>query len=269
MTEEQTVRYSRQILLEGVGRVGQEKLLSSRVLLIGAGGLGAPLALYLVAAGVGTLGIADSERLDLSNLQRQVLFTTDDIGRPKAEAARAKLKRLNPDVEIEIHSERVTAENVMTTIRDYHFIVDATDNLSTKFLINDACVLSARPFSHGGLLRFEGQAMTYVPGAACYRCIHGSPPPEAAVPSSSEVGVLGAVAGMLGTIQAAEALKYLLGIGDLLTNRVLTLNALTMEQRMVRTKRNLHCAVCGSHRSIRSPGERGQVGRRWPDTRST
>ena len=252
-TEEQITRYSRHILLQGVGGVGQEKLLASRVLVIGAGGLGSPIALYLAAAGVGTLGIVDSDELDLSNLQRQILFDTEDIGRSKAEAAQRKLERLNPDVRIEACTQRVTAANVTQLIESYDFIVEGTDNFPTKFLINDACVLAGKPFSQGGILRFDGQTMTHVPGAACYRCVYHAPPPNGAVPSCSEAGVLGAVAGILGSIQAGETLKYLLGLGELLTNRVLFFDALAMEFRTVRVKKDPRCAVCGANPSITEP----------------
>ena len=258
-SEDQITRYSRHILLKGVGGIGQEKLLSSRVLIVGAGGLGSPIALYLAAAGVGNLGIVDGDTLDLSNLQRQILFETEDVGTRKVEAARRRLERLNPDVRVHTYDQRVTAANVMELIHNYDFIVEGTDNFPTKFLVNDACVLGGKPFSQGGILRFEGQTMTYVPGAACYRCVYTAPPPAGVVPSCSEAGVLGAVAGMLGTVQAGETLKYLLGLGTLLTDRVLFFEALTMDFRTVNVKRNPRCAVCGAHPTILEPQEYEQT----------
>ena len=211
LSEDQIVRYSRHILLNGVGGVGQEKLLASRVLVVGAGGLGSPIALYLAAAGVGTIGIADFDVVDLSNLQRQILHGTADVGRQKVASARESIERINPDVKVVTIEERLGAENIRAVIRDYDFVVEGTDNFPTKFLVNDACVFEGKPFNQGGILRFQGQTMTYEPGHACYRCVYIEPPPSGAVPTCSEAGVLGAVAGMLGTVQAAEALKVLLG----------------------------------------------------------
>lgn len=247
LTEEQIERYSRHIILKDLGGAGQEKILRAKVLIIGAGGLGAPAALYLAAAGVGTIGLVDGDTVDLSNLQRQVIHFTADVNRLKVESARAKIEALNPDVKVITYPERVYAENIVSIIRDYDFIIDGTDNFPAKFLINDACVLYGKPFSHGGILRFDGQTMTYVPGSACYRCVFNSPPPKGAVPTCSEAGILGAVAGMLGTIQAAEALRYIIGIGKLLTNRLLIFNALDMEYRQVSIRRNPECPICGEH----------------------
>ncbi|MCD7937253.1 MAG: HesA/MoeB/ThiF family protein, partial [Tannerellaceae bacterium] len=224
-TEEQIERYSRHILLQDVGVEGQEKILKAKVLIIGAGGLGAPIALYLAAAGVGTIGIVDGDVVDLSNLQCQVIHFTPDVGRPKVESAAEKIKQINPDVHVVTYPEFFVASNALDMIRDYDFVIDGTDNFPVKFLINDACVLAGKPFSHGGILRFEGQTLTYVPGSACYRCLFNAPPPPNAVPTCSQAGVLGAIAGMLGTIQAAEALKYITGVGELLTDRLLTFNA--------------------------------------------
>ena len=250
LTEEQIQRYSRQIILKNVGGVGQEKLLQAKVLIIGTGGLGAPAALYLAAAGVGTIGLVDGDRVELSNLQRQVIHFTADLNRLKVESARAKIEALNPDVKVITYPERVCAENISAIIDGYDFIIDGTDNFPAKFLINDACVLQGKPFSHGGILRFDGQTMTYVPGSACYRCVFNSPPPKGAVPTCSEAGILGAVAGMLGTVQAAEALRYIIGQGRLLTNRLLILNALEMEYRTVNIKPNPDCPICGEHPTI-------------------
>lgn len=250
LNDEQLERYSRHILLKDVGMEGQEKILNGKVLIIGAGGLGAPVALYLAAAGVGTIGIVDGDAVDLSNLQRQVIHFTPDLGRPKVESAKDKMLKINPDCKVITYKDRVFASNITEIIRDYDFIVDGTDNFPAKFLINDACVLLGKPFSHGGILRFDGQSMTYVPKSACYRCVFKNPPPKNVVPSCSQAGVLGAVAGMLGTIQAAEVLKYLLGKGDLLTNRLLIFNALKMEFRTAHFKRNIACPVCGDNPTI-------------------
>ncbi|MCD7931884.1 MAG: molybdopterin-synthase adenylyltransferase MoeB [Tannerellaceae bacterium] len=249
-TEEQIERYSRHILLQDVGVEGQEKILNAKVLIIGAGGLGAPIALYLAAAGVGTLGIVDGDVVDLSNLQRQVIHFTPDVGRPKVESTKEKINRINPDVKVITYPEFFTAANAAEIIKDYDFVIDGTDNFSVKFLINDACVIAGKPFSHGGILRFEGQTLTYVPGSACYRCLFNAPPPPNAVPTCSQAGVLGAIAGMLGTIQAAEALKYITGVGDLLTNRLLTFNAKAMRFREVRTPHNENCPVCGKQPTV-------------------
>jgi adenylyltransferase/sulfurtransferase len=253
LTESQIERYSRQILLKDVGGSGQEKILSSKVLVIGTGGLGAPAALYLAASGVGTIGIVDGDNVDISNLQRQVIHFTNDIGKPKVESAREKMTAINPDVKVISYNERVFASNIAEIISGYDFIIDGTDNFPAKFLINDACVLNNKPFSHGGILRFDGQTMTYVPGNACYRCVFKEPPPKGAVPTCSEAGILGPVAGMLGTIQAAEALKYILGKGKLLTDRLLIFNAFEMNFRTVGIKKNPDCAVCGKNPTITAP----------------
>jgi len=245
LNDDQILRYSRQILLKDVGGAGQEKILSSKVLVIGTGGLGAPAALYLAAAGVGTIGIVDGDNVDISNLQRQVIHFTKDIDRPKVVSAREKMEAINPDVKVVTYEERVFASNISGIIEGYDFIIDGTDNFPAKFLINDACVMGKKPFSHGGILRFDGQTMTHVPGSACYRCVFKNPPPKGAVPTCSEAGILGPVAGMLGTIQAAEALKYVLGKGKLLTDRLLIFNAFNMEFREVKFSRNPTCPICG------------------------
>lgn len=249
-TDTQVVRYSRHILLKDVGGVGQEKLLKSKVLIVGAGGLGSPIALYLAAAGVGNLGIMDFDTVDLSNLQRQVIHHTPDVDRPKVDSAREKIEALNPDVRVTTIRDRLTAGNARDILGEYDFIVEGTDNFPTKFLVNDACIFLGKPFNQGGILRFDGQTMTHVPGHACYRCVYAAPPPKGVIPTCSEAGVLGAVAGMLGTIQAAEALRYLLGIGKLLTDRMLIFNALDMEFRTVRIKRNPKCPVCGENPTV-------------------
>jgi molybdopterin/thiamine biosynthesis adenylyltransferase len=250
LSDEQLERFSRHILLKDVGVEGQERILQGKVLIVGAGGLGAPAALYLAAAGVGTIGIVDGDVVDRTNLQRQVIHFTPDIGKAKVTSAREKMLQINPAVTVRTYQERLFAHNILDIIRDYDFVIDGTDNFPAKFLINDACVLAQKAFSHGGILRFDGQTMTYAPGSACYRCVFLQPPPKNAVPTCSQAGVLGAVAGILGTIQAAEALKYLIGKGQLLTGRLLIFNALAMEFRTAHFKRNPACPICGAHPTI-------------------
>ncbi len=244
-------RYSRHIILSDVGVEGQEKILNGKVLIIGAGGLGAPAALYLAAAGVGTIGLVDGDDVELSNLQRQVIHFTPDVGKPKVLSAKEKIAAINPDVKVITYQTRVDSSNIAEIIKDYDFIIDGTDNFAAKFLINDACVLGAKPFSHGGILRFDGQTMTYLPGESCYRCIFTAPPPKGAVPTCSQAGILGAIAGMLGTIQAAEALRFIIGKGELLVNRLLIFNALDMKFREAAFKKNPNCPVCGKNPSIK------------------
>ncbi|MDR1648504.1 MAG: HesA/MoeB/ThiF family protein [Zoogloeaceae bacterium] len=244
-SETELERYSRHILLADVGIEGQEKILESKVLIIGAGGLGAPIAYYLAAAGVGTLGIVDGDVVDLSNLQRQIIHTTAEVGVPKVESAQRKIAALNPDVTVETYRTMLDASNILEILEPYDFIIDGTDNFAAKFLINDACVLAGKPYSHGGILRFTGQTMTIVPRkTACYACAFHRPPPAGAVPTCASAGVLGAIAGMLGTIQAAEALKVILGLGEPLYNQLLTFDAKTMNFRKTTLKPNPHCRVC-------------------------
>jgi len=250
-TEEQIERYSRHIILKDVGGKGQKKLLDGRVLIIGAGGLGSPIALYLAAAGVGTIGIADADVVDLSNLQRQIAHHTGDIGTPKVISAAAKMTAMNPDVTVNTYHEWISAANILDIIREYDFVIDGTDNFAAKFLINDACVLAGKPYSHGGILQFDGQSLTVIPGeSACYRCIFPAPPPKDAIPTCSSAGVIGVLPGVLGTIQATEAIKYLLGKGELLTNRLLTYNALRMRFREVPIRKNPRCPICGENPTI-------------------
>lgn len=251
MNEEQIERYSRHIILKEVGGKGQQKLFDGKVLIIGAGGLGAPIALYLAAAGIGTIGIADADDVDLSNLQRQVIHFTPDIGKAKVESAKEKMLAINPYVKVVTYKEWVTAANINRIIADYDFIIDGTDNFAAKFLINDACVLLGKPYSHGGILQFDGQTMTIKPGeSACYRCLFPEPPPKDAIPSCSQAGVIGVLPGVIGTLQATEAIKFLLQKGDLLTNRLLTYSALRMKFREVPLKRNTLCPICGEHPTI-------------------
>ncbi|HLB73709.1 MAG TPA: molybdopterin-synthase adenylyltransferase MoeB [Sedimentisphaerales bacterium] len=251
LTEQQIERYSRQIILQEVGGSGQEKLLASKVLIIGAGGLGSPAALYLAAAGVGTIGIVDADRVDLTNLQRQIIHHTDDIGSEKVASAKAKILAVNPDVTVKTYRQWAKANNIREVIREYDFVLDGTDNFAAKSLVNDACYFERVPFSHAGILRFDGQLMTVLPGeTACYRCVFNSPPPAGSVPSCSQAGVLGVLAGVIGCLQATEAMKYLLGIGELLTNELLTFSALNMAFRKIRLKRNPNCPLCGANPRI-------------------
>ncbi len=250
-SEEQLERYSRHIILADVGPQGQEKISQARVLIAGCGGLGSPAALYLAAAGVGVIGLADGDLVELSNLQRQIIHFTSDLAKPKVISAREKIEKVNPEVKVITYQERLFAANIKGIIKDYDFVIDGTDNFPAKFLINDACVLTRKPFSHGGILRFEGQAMTYLAGFACYRCLFQAPPPKGAVPSCAQAGILGAVAGILGTIMAAEALKYIIGKGNLLVNRLLVFDALKMEFRTVTISRNPDCPVCGTKPKIK------------------
>ena len=251
-TNEQLERYSRHIILKEVGAKGQKKLLNSSVLIIGAGGLGSPAALYLAAAGVGTIGIADADEVDLSNLQRQVIHATKDIEKPKVLSAKESMEAINPDVTVKTYQTFVDSENIMDLIKDYDFIIDGTDNFPAKFLINDACVMAKKPFSHAGIIRFKGQLMTYVPGQGpCYRCIFKDPPPKDAVPTCKQAGVIGAMGGVIGSLQAMEAIKYLLGVGDLLTGYLLTYDALSMEFRKIKLPAHVkNCPVCGEHPTI-------------------
>lgn len=251
-TNEQLERYSRHIILKEVGVKGQKKLLNAKVLIIGAGGLGAPAALYLAAAGVGTIGIVDADEVDLSNLQRQVIHTTKDLGKAKVKSAAETMQDINPDVKVNTYRTFVDSSNIMELIQDYDFIIDGTDNFPAKFLINDACVMAKKPFSHAGIIRFKGQLMTYVPGEGpCYRCIFKDPPPKDAVPTCKQAGVIGAMGGVIGSLQAMEAIKYILGVGDLLTGSLLTYDALTMEFRKVKLPKHVkNCPVCGEHPTI-------------------
>lgn len=250
-TDLQIERYSRHIILQDVGVEGQEKILNGKVLIVGAGGLGAPVALYLAAAGVGTIGLIDGDVVDMTNLQRQVIHFTPDVNKAKVLSAKEKIAQLNPDVKVITYQELLTTDNVFDIIKEYDFVIDGTDNFATKFLVNDACVLAGKPYSHGGILRFEGQTFTYVPGHTCYRCVFNAPPPANAVPTCSQAGVLGSIAGMLGTIQATEVLKFLVGKGKLLTDRLLVFDALNMEFRNVNLRHNKNCPICGDNPTIK------------------
>ena len=252
LSNEQLERYSRHIILKEVGAKGQKKLLNAKVLIIGAGGLGAPAAMYLAAAGVGTIGIADADEVDLSNLQRQIIHSTQDVGKAKVQSAKETMEAINPDVKVITYRTFVDSESIMDLIKDYDFIIDGTDNFPAKFLINDACVMAKKPFSHAGIIRFKGQLMTYVPGEGpCYRCVFKNPPPKDAVPTCKQAGVVGAMGGVIGSLQAMEAIKYIVGVGDLLTGSLLTYDALTMDFRKVKLPHNTdNCPVCGKHPTI-------------------
>lgn len=253
LTDEQIARYSRHILLQQVGGKGQQKILSGKVLVIGTGGLGSPAAMYLAAAGVGHIGLVDFDVVELSNLQRQILHRTKDVGRPKIQSGQETIQEMNPDVTVHTYHEKVNSANICDIIRDqdYDFIIDGTDNFPAKFLINDACVLEKKAYSHAGILRFQGQLMTYVPEKGpCYRCVFPTMPPQDAVPTCRQAGVLGVMGGVIGTLQATEALKYILGIGELLTGCFLTYDALSMTFRKIKIPKNHNCAVCGDQPTI-------------------
>ncbi len=251
LNEKQIERYSRHIILEQVGEAGQEKLLSSKVLIVGVGGLGSPAGLYLAAAGIGTIGIVDADKVELANLHRQIIHHTNDLGLEKVKSAEAKMQAINPDVTVRTYQQLTKADNIREIIGEYDFVIDATDNFAAKFLINDACYFEKIPFSHAGVLKYDGQLMTVLPGeTTCYRCIFNAPPPADEVPPSSQSGLLGVLPGVIGTLQATEAIKYLLRIGEMLTNTLLTYNALTMEFRKVHLNRNPDCPLCGANPTI-------------------
>jgi molybdopterin/thiamine biosynthesis adenylyltransferase len=248
LSAQQREQYSRHLSLSQIGEAGQEKLFAARVILIGAGGLGSPAAFYLAAAGVGTLGIVDHDRVELSNLQRQILHTAADLGREKTASAAERLKAINTEVRVETYATRLTPGNAAGLLGPWDFVIDATDNFESKFLIADTCHDVKRPYSHGGITRFFGQALTVLPGAsACYRCVFAAEPPWNET-DAQPAGPLGAVPGVIGAIQATEALKYLLNMGDLLTNRLLTYDALKMKFREVAVRRNPACSLCGAGR---------------------
>lgn len=250
-TDEQIKRYSRHIILPQVGGKGQKRLLASKVLIIGTGGLGSPSALYLAAAGIGKIGLVDFDDVEISNLQRQILHSTKDIGKPKVNSGKEKLNALNPDVEIITYKAKLTSQNILEVIKDYDVVLDGSDNFPTRYLVNDACVLSNKPLVHAGIFRFDGQAITIIPHKGpCYRCLFPEPPPPGLVPSCQEAGILGAVAGVIGVVQAIEALKFLLGIGDLLIGKLLIFNALNSSFRTVKVPKDKNCPVCGEHPTI-------------------
>ena len=248
LSTHQIERYSRQIMIPDLGGKGQIRLRQARVLIIGVGGLGSPAALYLAAAGLGTLGLVDPDRVELSNLQRQILHTTPDLTQPKVESAKAKISKLNPDVEIAVYPVRLEEDNAAEIFSGYDFIVDGSDNFATKFVVNDNAVRTGVAFSHAGIVRLQGQTMTVVPGkSACYRCLFDEPPPAEEILNCQQAGILGAVAGTIGSIQATEAVKYLAGFEEgLLTDRLLIYDAKSMRFRTIEVKRNVNCAACGA-----------------------
>jgi len=251
LSKEEIQRYSRHLIMPEVGMDGQLKLARAKVLMIGAGGLGAPLGLYLAAAGVGRLGLVDFDVVDFTNLQRQITFSTSDIGRPKIEAAKDRLSSLNPQIQFDTYRTRLTSENALDLFRDYDIIVDGTDNFPTRYLVNDACVLLGKPNVYGSIFRFEGQATVFnYPGGPCYRCLYPEPPPPGLVPSCAEGGVLGVLPGIVGAIQAMETIKLILGTGEPLAGRLLLFDALAMHFRELRLRRNPACPICGEHRTI-------------------
>lgn len=251
-TEEQIERYSRHIILAEVGGKGQKKIRDASVFIVGAGGLGCPAGYYLAAAGVGMIGIADADTIEISNLQRQIAHSTKRIGMSKADSAKATFEELNPDVEVTTYKERLTSKNIIDIIKDYEIVIDGSDNFPTRYLINDACVMSGKPLVSGAILRFEGQVTTIIPGdGQCYRCLFEVPPPRGLVPSCAEAGVLGVLPGVIGAIQATEVLKLILGRGELLKGVLLIYNALKMSFKKVRIPKNPNCPVCSNNPSIK------------------
>lgn len=251
LSSEETLRYARHLILPEVGPAGQARLKESRVLMIGAGGLGSPIGLYLAAAGVGTLGLVDFDVVDTTNLQRQVIHGTADVGRPKIESATERIRDINPHVRVEPHPVRLTSANALEIFREYDVVVDGTDNFPTRYLANDACVLLGKPYVYGSIFRFEGQNSVFATeGGPCYRCLFAEPPPPGMVPSCAEGGVLGVLPGIVGTIQALETIKLLLGLGETLAGRLLIFDALRMKFRELRLKRDPECPVCGDHPTV-------------------
>jgi adenylyltransferase/sulfurtransferase len=262
-TEEQIKRYARHIILPEVGGKGQEKLLNSKVLVIGAGGLGSPAILYLAAAGVGTIGIVDFDVVDLSNLQRQIIHNTERVGTPKVESARRTVEMLNPDVKVITYNTRISKENIMDIIKDYDVVLDGTDNFPTRFLINDACYFGGKPLVSAAMLRFEGQVSVFdfrnKEKSPCYRCLFPEPPPPGLVPSCQEAGILGSIGGIMGCIQATEAIKLILGIGEPLVGKLLIMDALSMDFRKVKLRKDPNCPLCGEKPVIKELIEYEQV----------
>ncbi len=246
-------RYSRHLILPEVGMAGQKKIRSTSVLCIGAGGLGSPIAMYLAAAGIGKMGILDFDSVDFSNLQRQIIHGTEDVGRPKTDSAKETIASINPNVEVVIHKTRISSENALEIIGQYDVVVDGTDNFPTRYLTNDACVLLKKPNVYGSIFRFEGQASVFAPhlGGPCYRCLYPEPPPPGMVPSCAEGGVLGVLPGIIGTIQATEILKLAMGKGTSLTGRLLLFNALDMKFRELKLRRDPKCPICGDNPTIK------------------
>ncbi|MFN0146986.1 MAG: molybdopterin-synthase adenylyltransferase MoeB [Dehalococcoidia bacterium] len=250
LTPEMVERYSRHLIMPQVGSSGQRKIIASSALIIGAGGLGSPVALYLALAGVGKIGIVDFDVVDRSNLQRQILHVTESIGIPKVESARKTLLSHNPNIDVVTHEEPITSENAFKIIEQYDYVVNGADNFATRYLVNDACYLLKKPLIDGSILMFDGQATTYIPGKGCYRCLYPAPPPPGMVPSCAEAGVLGAMCATIGSIQATEVLKLILDVGEPLVNRLLLYDALSLEFRIVKVRRDLECPLCGDNPTI-------------------
>jgi len=250
LTLDEIRRYQRQMIMPEVGPVGQRKLLNAKVLLIGAGGLGSPTGMYLGAAGVGTLGIVDFDVVDVSNLHRQLLHGHKDVGRPKVESAADTLRDINPDVNVLAFNEPISSENAMDIINQFDIVVNGSDNFPTRYLVNDASYFAGKPLVDGSIFRFEGQATVYTPGKGCYRCLFPAPPPPGAVPSCADAGVLGVLPGIIGSIQAIETIKLILGVGNPLVGRLLIFDSLDMEFREVKVRRDPHCPVCGDEPEI-------------------
>jgi adenylyltransferase/sulfurtransferase len=250
LTPEQVDRYSRHIIMPQVGPTGQRKIMEASVLIIGAGGLGSPIAVYLALAGIGKIGIVDFDTVDISNLQRQILHQNDDIGKPKAQSAKETILAYNPDVEVVTHEVPITSDNSMEIIAQYDYVINGADNFAARYLVNDTCHFLKKPLIDGSILLFDGQVTVYLPGQGCYRCLYPSPPPPGMVPSCAEAGVLGALCGTVGTIQATEVLKLILGVGESLHGRLLLYDALAMEFRQVRIRRDPQCVLCGENPTV-------------------
>ncbi len=251
LSNEEVKRYSRHLIMPEVGMQGQKKLKAASVLLIGTGGLGSPLGLYLASAGIGKIGLVDFDVVDFTNLQRQVLYTTQDVGKPKIQAAKERLQAINPHITIQTHEARLSSDNAMEILKPYDIVIDGTDNFPTRYLVNDACVLLGKPNVYGSIFRFEGQASVFwAEKGPCYRCLYPEPPPPGLVPSCAEGGVLGILPGIVGTIQATEAIKLILGSGEPLIGRLLLFNALKMKFRELKLRKNPACPVCGPNRTV-------------------
>ncbi len=255
LTNEERARYSRHLIMPEVTMTGQRRLKAARVLCIGAGGLGSPAALYLAAAGIGTLGLVDADRVELSNLQRQLLHGTSDVGRPKVESARDSLREVNPNVEVQLHDTRFTSANALELVQGYDLVVDGSDNFPTRYLSNDVCVFAGKPNLYGSVFRFDGQTTVFAPhlGGPCYRCLFPEPPPAGTVPNCAEAGVLGVLPGIIGTMQAIEAIKLITGLGESLVGRLLHFDALKMKFREFNLRRDPQCPVCGERPTITAP----------------
>lgn len=250
LTPSQVQRYSRHLIMPNVGSVGQRKMLDGKVLVIGAGGLGSPVALYLALAGVGTIGIIDFDVVDVSNLQRQILHTDADVGRRKVESAKETLLAHNPGIDVRIHEEPINSANAMDIISQYDIVVNGADNFATRYLVNDAAYFAGKPLVDGAILVFDGRATTYIPGKGCYRCMYPDPPPPGEVPNCSEAGVIGALPGLVGSIQALEVIKLLLEVGEPLAGRLLMIDALSMEFTELKVRKDPHCKLCGDNPEV-------------------